>query len=178
MADSIRSIRVLDFDGTRNKFRMWSMKFLAAAHQRGYRDVITGVVTVPPSGESIDISTEDGKKLHKAREYNYKAYSDLVLSCSGEICFEIVAGAVTPDLQEGDARLAWRKLKEKYMPTTSANKVNLAAQFANSKLTSWKSNPDLWISKLEILRARLASCNQVIDETGLIIHILNNVPSK
>ena len=157
---------------------MWSIKFLAAAHQRGYRDVITGVVTVPPSEESIDISTENGKKLYKAREANDKAYSDLVLSCSGEICFEIVAGAVTPDLQEGDARLAWRKLKEKYMPTTSANKVDLAAQFANSKLTSWKSNPDLWISKLEILRARLASCNQVIDETGLIIHILNNVPSK
>jgi len=178
MADSVRSIRVLDFDGTRSKFRMWSMKVLAAAHQRGYRDVITGVVTVPPSDELIGISTENGKELHKAREANCKACSDLVLSYSGEICFEIVAGAVTPDLQEGDARLAWRKLKEKYMPTTSANKVDLAAQFANSKLTSWKLNPDLWISKLEILRTRLASRNQVIDETGLIIHILNNVPSK
>jgi len=132
MADSLRSIRVLDFDGTRNKFRMWSMKFLEAAHQRGYSDVITGVVTVSPSDESIDISTEDGKELHKTREANYKAYSDLVLSCSGEICFEIVAEAVTPDLQEGYARLAWKKLKEKYMPTTSANKVDLAAQLTNA----------------------------------------------
>ena len=64
------------------------------------------------------------------------------------------------------------------MPKTSANKVDLTAQFINSKLDSWKKNPDNWILKLEILRGRLSSCNQVIDETGLIIHILNNLPSK
>jgi len=89
------------------------MKFLATAHQRGYCDIISGMVTAPPSEEIIDITTQEGKSKHKVREANYQAHSNLVLSCSGETCFKIVGGAVTNYLQEEDARMSWMKVKEK-----------------------------------------------------------------
>ena len=95
---------------------MWSMKFLAAGHHaRGYRELLSGSSEAPAADDVFDETTDEGKKLKKLRDANTKAYSDLVLSCSGEIGFEIVVGATTTSLSDGGARLAWKKLHNKYM---------------------------------------------------------------
>ena len=59
---------------------------------------------------------------------------ELMLACQGIISFAIVEKSVTDDLPTGDAYLAWKKLKEKFNPQTSANKLKLKGQFTNSSL--------------------------------------------
>ena len=58
-------------------------------------------------------------------------------------------------LLEGDANLAWNKLKERCDPQDAADKVRLKEEFTNSKLSNWKENPEDWIMQLEMRRAKL-----------------------
>jgi len=44
---------------------------------------------------------------------NEKAYTDLVLSMEGEVCFSYVDGAESIELPSGDATLAWKRLNSK-----------------------------------------------------------------
>ena len=178
MSDAVKTIRIISFDDKKSSFRKWSKKFLAAAKSRGYKDILLGNQIVPDADMHLDESDETEKLLTKAREANEKAYNDLILACDGDIGFNIVDTAVTNDLPDGDAKLAWKNLHSKFMPKTSANKIQLMAEFANSSLSNWKRDPDMWINELEILRSRIRACGHTIDDEALIIHILNNLPEK
>ena len=43
--------------------------------------------------------------------------------------------AVTADLPEGDANLAWKKQKERFDPQDAADKVRLKEEFTNFKIS-------------------------------------------
>ncbi len=89
--------KILTFNGNNTEWREWKEKFLAQACLLGYRDVIYGNVKAPP---------EDKRKLtdaeELAQEYNLRAYSDLVLCCTG-IPFSLVENAKTKNHPYGDA---------------------------------------------------------------------------
>ena len=55
------------------------------------------------------------------------------------------------NLPTGNAYLAWNKLKERFDPRTSNEKLQLKEKFTNSKLKDWKKSPDDWITELEII---------------------------
>jgi hypothetical protein len=42
MADTMVSIRVISFTGKKEDWPIWSVKFLARARRKGYRDVLLG----------------------------------------------------------------------------------------------------------------------------------------
>ena len=50
-------------------------------------------------------------------------------------------------------------------------------QFTNNKLRKLSQDPDIWISELELLRSRLQKMGTNIDESYIMIHIMNNLPS-
>ncbi len=56
------------------------------------------------------------------------AYSNLILSCKG-VPFSIVNGAKTDALPNGDAKLVWKALKEKYQVENAATKIELKNSF-------------------------------------------------
>ena len=178
MSESLKAIRIIQFDDQKSSFRRWSKKFLVVAKRRGYKNVLLGAVTVPRSMDVLDESVPGDKSLLMAREANDLAYNDLILACDGDVAFGIVETSVSSSLPDGDAELAWKSLHTKFMPQTSANKVQLMAKFANSSLKSWKKDPDTWINNLEILRARIKGCGHKIEDEDLIIHIFNNLPEK
>ena len=178
MSENLKAIRIIQFDDKKSSFRRWSKKFLAVAKRRGYKKVLLGTEPVPSSMDVLDETDPAQKVLLVAREANEIAYNDLILACDGDIAFSIVETAVSADLPDGDAKLAWKNLHTKFMPQTSANKVQLMAKFANSSLKSWKKDPDEWINDLEILRSRIKDCGHKIDDDDLVIHILNNLPEK
>ena len=62
------------------------------------------------------------EKLCKAHE---KAYWELILACQGPIAFKIVRKCTTDDLPTGNAYLAWNKLKVRFDPRTSNEKLQL-----------------------------------------------------
>ncbi len=137
-----RSVKVIPFRGLDREWREWSAKFLAKANLQGFNGILLGDVPVPP--ENIENRIQ---KDEIAREYNMYAYSSLILCCTG-VPFSIVDGAKTVELPSGDARLAWEALKEGYQVETTASKVDLKRQFAESKL-SYGQDPDEWMMNLD-----------------------------
>ena len=155
MSENIKAIRIIPFDDKKSSFRRWSKKFLAVEKRRGYKQVLIGAVPVPKASDILDGTDSAEKELLEAREANELAYNDLILACDGDVAFGIFETSVSSDLPDGDAKMAWNSLHSKFMPQTSANKVQLMAKFANSSLKSWKKDPDSWINDLEILSLRI-----------------------
>ena len=176
--EDFKSIRILPFDDKVKDFRKWHLKFKAAAELKGYADVLVGKETVPIDSEDLDISTDEGKEKMKARKANQRAYTDLILACHGDLSFKVVANAVTNDLSNGDACLAWKNLKNQFLPRTSANKSVLVTKFWKSRLKSLKKDPEIWINDLEVMRERLDDLGYDIKEEALMIHILNHLPAE
>ena len=65
-----------------------------------------------------------------------------MLSMEEEVCFAYVDGAKSTELPNGDAFLAWKRLNAKYRPITRQQRVSQRLDFQNSKLGSWKDDPD------------------------------------
>ena len=108
------SIRVIPFSGKAVDWPIWSEKFLARARRKGYKKILLGKETVPD--DSMDLSAitnaDDRKRMEELRELNEDAYEDLVLSINGEtetgrVVFQLVGGAKTNNLSDGNAREAW-----------------------------------------------------------------------
>jgi hypothetical protein len=55
---------------------------------------------------------------------NILSFSDLLLSIHtstpmGRVAFDIIMGTKSPEYPNGNARLAWQRLKQKYAPVTA-----------------------------------------------------------
>ena len=100
-------------------------------------------MNIPKEDETL--MNDDEKK---AREANEKAYSDLILSCTNEVSFGLVEGAITDDNPSGDSALAWKELNEEYDPDVGTALANLKREFAQSKLDV-EQKPEEWIRSLE-----------------------------
>ena len=122
--------------------------------------------------------TDTDKLEIRLRKANNRAYCDLVLACLGYIWFDLVDEAVTANIPEGDANLAWKKLKKRFDPQNAADKVRLKEEFTNSKVSDWKKNLEDWIIQLEIKRTKLKRMGHIISGEDLIIHVLNNLPEE
>ncbi len=114
-----RSIKILPFDGKDAEWREWIAKFLARANLHGYKDMLLGNMKVPHEGKETLNENEA-----VAKECNLCAYSNLILSCRG-VPFSIVDGAKTKAQPNGDARIAWVVLKERYQIENATSKVEL-----------------------------------------------------
>ena len=158
-------IQIITFTGKRNDWRQWSKKFLAVADRREYR------MMLEKDQDALTLNDEDKKKK------NTLAYNDLVLAMTDNVSFGLVDEAKSANYPGGDARLAWGKLTQRYESQTSASRVKLVGQFASSRLKKDHQDPDTWISELEVMRDRLKTMSNPIDDEYLMIHIMNNLPS-
>ena len=107
---------------------------------------------------------------------NTAAYNDMLLAMSDYVSFGLVNESTTDECPDGDAFLAWTKLHQKFESQTSASRVKLMNQFTNNKLKKLSKDPDEWISELELTRSRLKKMGTEIDNSYLMMHILNNMP--
>ena len=146
-------------------YRVWSKCFLSVATVRGYREILTGKKIKIP--KHTKLLTDTNKKEMRLRKANNRAYCDLVISCQGDIGLDLVDEVVTANLPEGDANLAWKKLKERFDPQDAADKVRLKDEFTNSKLSDWKENLEDWITQLEIKMTKLKRMGQIISDKDL-----------
>ncbi len=160
---NIKTIRViLPFSGKAEDWNRWSKTFLATATAKGHREVIRPTDPTKPADAALNI----------------QVYNDLILSCQDDITFGIVDESISTDFLDGDARLAWKNLQEKFEPSTGAAKVQLKQEFHQLKLTSVDEDPDAWITQLELKRRRLKTLGAVIADDDLILHILNHLPKE
>ena len=162
MADTIKTIRIIPFSGKEQDWNRWSKTFMATATAKGYREVLK------PTDEDEDVE----------EELNVQAYNDLILSCQEDISFGIIDESISETFPDGDARLAWKNLCNKFEPSTGAAKVQAKQEFLQLKLASADEDPDNWILSLELKRRRLKTLGTTIEDDDMILHILNNLPRE
>ncbi len=156
----IRDIKLNCFDGKDENWRSWSAKFLARAHVLGYKEFIEGKL-------------DDKEDPEVYSELNAYAFSDMIINCDG-VAFSLVEMSKSGCYPEGDARVAWRQLKERYEAETYATKVQLKREYTRCKLPKGK-DPDIWLMELEYMKQRLGKLGSEVEEEDLIAHILSNL---
>ena len=173
-----KSIRVIPFDGKRKNYEMWAIRYLAKAPKME-RDILKGTITAPAYDVQLDPNDDGDKERLKARKANEDAYASLLLACEDTVSFRAIANALTDELPDGDAALAWNTLKSLNRPTTVTEKQELIDEFTNCKLESKNVNPDVWLTELLHLRARLEIEYQYKKtDKEVREHILQKVPKE
>ena len=152
-SDAFKTIRVIPFSREEEDWNRWSKTFLSMAVFRGYLEVLN------PTNEKVLANTDK----------NINAYSDLMLACQDDVTFRIIEESVSMDFPDGDARLAWKNLLNKFEPNTGAIKVRLKSKFQKMKLVDPNKDPHTWINKMELIRRRLQIMKSNIDEEDLML---------
>ena len=96
----------------KTNYKTWAKKFISAATLRGYNIVLTEKDPKVPKHDLILKDTESDKRKLKRHKANQRAYCELMLVCQGAISFSIVEKSIADDLPNGDANLAWKRLKK------------------------------------------------------------------
>jgi hypothetical protein len=126
----LSTIRVIPFQGKSDEWPTWSEKFLAKARRYGFKDLLLGKVKVPRTDEDYDMESEEGKKSTIAADMNELAYTELILSIddktnSGKVAFNLVNGCKNKDYADGNASMAWERLKNKFETSSAPSLVKL-----------------------------------------------------
>jgi hypothetical protein len=95
---------------------------------------LLGKVKVPRTDEDYDMESEEGKKLTIAADMNELAYTELILSIddktnSGKLALNLVKGCKNKDYADGNASMAWERLKNRFEASFAPSLVKLEKQF-------------------------------------------------
>jgi DNA-binding cell septation regulator SpoVG len=178
----LSTICVIPFCGKVDEWPIWSERFLAKSKRFDFKDLLLGKLSIPTADEEIDLESESGKKKSVIIELNEIAYSKLILlidikTSSGKVAFNLIKGCKSKDYPDGNAALAWERLKNKYEPISAPSLVKLEKQFRELSLMK-DEDPEVWITHLEDLRVRLEAMDSIISDNQFMIHILNNLTSE
>ena len=178
-----KTIRVISFSGKKSEWPIWEEKFLARAARKKYKDVLLGKTEIPKSTDIAAASTAEARKKKETRELNELAYQDLILSIdgttkAGRVAFQIVKTSKGKDYEDGNAAVAWQRLKKKYAPTRAPSLLLLKKKFAQSALKDKDTDPDEWLTELEDMRTQLSEMKMEMSDDDFIIHVLGNLPAE
>ena len=180
--DGLKSIKVYRFNNTKEIWHEFSLKFGVIADDRGYSDIIEGIVTPPDEKENLEILEKDDAETKKskkekqlARAANKKGFRDLVMSTDG-ISLNIVQNAVSDKLTRGDLEKAWERLERRWNPKTRENKVQFYTKCLHNKLENVRQRPMDWLAFMEKKRNKLANTGHIMDDEKFISHLLNSLP--
>ena len=180
--DGLKSIKVYRFNNTKENWHEFSLKFGVIADDRGYSDIIEGIVTPPAEKENLeflekdDAATKKSKKEKQlARAANKKRFRDLVMS-TDDISLNIVQNVVSDKLMRGDLKKAWGRLERRWNPKTRQDKVQFYTKFLHYKLENVRQRPMDWLAFMEKKRNELANTGHIMDDETFINHLLNSLP--
>ena len=116
MEDDSKSLKTLAFSGKKADFMMWQAKFLSYANFKSFKGVLLGkeklIKVKVEAGETL--SDEQKKTNETFLKANNQAYSLLHMCVKDPVSFQAIYNAMTDDMPEGDAYLAWQNLHTKF----------------------------------------------------------------
>ena len=68
--DGLKSIKVYKFNNTNESWHEFALKFRVIADDRGYDDIIEGIVTPPDEKEDLEILDKDDTAVKKSKKEN------------------------------------------------------------------------------------------------------------
>ena len=180
--DGLKSIKVYKFNNTKESWHEFALKFRVIADDRGYDDIIEGIVTPLDEKEDLEILDEDDAAVKKskkekqlARAANKNGFRDLVMSTEG-ILLNIVENSTSGKLTRGDLKKAWGRLERRWNPKTREDKVQFYMKYLHYKLENVKQRPMDWLAFMEKKRNELAYTGHIMDDETFITHLLNSLP--
>ena len=180
--DGLKSIKVYKFNNTKESWHEFALKFRVIADDRGYDDIIEGIVTPLDEREDLEILDKDDAAVKKskkekqlARAANKRGFRDLVMSTEG-ISLNIVENSTSGKLMRGDLKKAWGRLERRWNPKTREDKVQFYMEFLHYKLENVKQRPIDWLAFMEKKRNELANTGHIMDDETFITHLLNSLP--
>ena len=180
--DGLKSIKVYKFNNTKLSWDEFALKFRVIADDRGYDDIIEGIVTPPDKKENLEILEKGDAAVKKSkkekqldRAANKKGFRDLVMSTEG-ISLNIVENSTSDKLMRGDLKKAWGRLERCQNPKTREDKVQFYTKFLHYKLENVKQRPMDWLAFMEKKRNELASTGHIMDDETFNTHLLNSLP--
>jgi hypothetical protein len=125
------------------------------------------------------MESEEGKKLTIAANMNELAYTELILSIddkisSRKVAFKFVKGCKNKDYVDGNASMAWERLKNKFEPSSAPSLVKIEIKFRHCSLNKGQ-DPEICITELEDYRMKVEELESSISDNQFILHILNNM---
>ena len=66
--DGLKSIKVYRFNNTKENWHEFALKFKVIADNRGYNDIIEGIVTPPDEKEDLEILEKDNAETKKSKK--------------------------------------------------------------------------------------------------------------
>ena len=161
-------MKLTNFSGNPKDWDRWSKTFLAKSKIKGYKEVILGT----------EVVNKDGSNFLEIKKLNDLAHAEMLICCVTDLCFAIVENSKSEMFADGDARLGWLNLVEKFEPKTKMNMIKLKKEFMECGLDDPNKDPDEWLLKLEGLRWKLKGLGQNISEEDMMVHILHNLPRE
>ena len=143
------------------------------ADDRGYDDIIEGIVTPPDEKEDLEILEKDDAAV--ARAANKKGFRDLVMSTE-VILLNIVENSTSDKLTRGDLKKAWGRLERRWNPKTREDKVQFYTKFLHYKLENVKQRTMDWLAFMEKKRNELVNTGHIMDDETFITQLLNSLP--
>jgi gag-polypeptide of LTR copia-type len=138
-----------------------------------------GKLNIPKSSKVLEEVSELGRKLLKNADLNKLAFTELILSIdisisSGKIAFRIVKGFKSKDDEDGNANMAWEKLKKKFDSVSAPPLVKIERMFRESKLRK-NGDSEIWIDNLEDLQAKLEVMGSNMTDERFLVQVLNSL---
>jgi len=111
---------------------------------RGYHGILIGLESVPSDDVAKTFTglmemTSAQKKKFSNNKLNIRAYADLLQCCKQDIIsFGIVHAAKDKELSNGNSKLVWKHLSEKFAGRNNAEKMKLVKQLNESRMEKRK----------------------------------------
>jgi gag-polypeptide of LTR copia-type len=93
-----------------------------------------------------------------------------------KVAFNLVKVCKSKEYPDGNAAIAWERLKNKFEPVSATSMVKLEKHFRTLSLKKGES-PEVWIPELDDLRIRLEDMGSTISDNQFMIYVLNNLTS-
>jgi len=171
---------LIAFSGKQEDWKFWEVKLLARARCKGSREILLGTAEILMDSEKFDLTKADEKEKSKIYDKNKLAFKELVLLIDmsmgdGQVTFQSICCCCSNNYKNGNAADAWKWLMDKYALNLAPMKLKLKSEFQLRKLQDMSEDPNIWISKLESICARLLDMKALISDKDFIIHVLNNL---
>ena len=153
--DGLNSIKVYKLNNTKESWHEFALKFGVNADDRGYDDIIEGIMTPPDEKEYLEILDKNDAEVNKAkkekqlaRAANKNGFRDLVMSTEG-ISLNIVENSTSDKFTRGDLKKAWGRLERHWNPKTREDKIQSYTRFLHYKQENVKKRPMDWLTFME-----------------------------
>jgi gag-polypeptide of LTR copia-type len=172
--ETTASSRILLFSGKQKDWVHWEEKFLAKAKRKYLKDLYLGKIPIPKETDH-ELDDDDLKII----DQNEIAYSELMMAmdttkAAGKVAFSLVRSSKSKDYPDGHAAVAWKRLKQKYLPDAAPTMTKLQQQFYSSRLEK-NQYPNVRMTKMEYIRSQLEDLSSEMTDVHFMTQIIKNL---